>query len=188
MVRRGTKKTLFPKSGHSPAKLASKGLSEPFLSLCSACFLCSSFRAEKLRESVSKRLNPAYELLGGLLVGVWICLQSPKIIIQRPKLAQKSLKFHRKSDAHQVSGSKIWSFGARKTCDSIPYPNSTPFQVSEIKKVLMLMLTVLCAQPAEVQQHVVARWQIFWRLLLHSHVGSQIDAVNRLKQSPFQSR
>ena len=42
---------------------------------------------------------------GWHLAGVWI--QSPKNIFQRPKFPGKSLKFRRKSDFRQISGSEI---------------------------------------------------------------------------------
>ena len=49
-----------------------------------------------------------------------------KNIFQRPKFAGKSLKFRRKSDFCQISGSEIKKFGARKNAIPYPQPFHTP--------------------------------------------------------------
>ena len=46
--------------------------------------------------------------------------QSPKKIFQRPKFPGKYLKFRRKSDFCQISGSEISKFQSPKNCNSIP--------------------------------------------------------------------
>ena len=52
--------------------------------------------------------------------------QSPKNIFQRPKFPGKSLKFCRKSDFLQISGSEIRKLRARKNAIPYPQPFHTP--------------------------------------------------------------
>ena len=60
----------------------------------------------------------------------WPHFQSPKNILQRLKFPGKPLKFRRKSDYLQVSGSEIWKFRAPKKMQfhtpASPYPHWTP--------------------------------------------------------------
>ena len=60
-------------------------------------------------------------------------VQSPKNIFQRQNFPGKSLKFRRKSDVCQISGSEIWKFGARKNAIPYPQPFHTPTRLPSIK-------------------------------------------------------
>ena len=50
-------------------------------------------------------------------------------IFQRPNFPGKSLKFRRKSDFCQISGSEIWKFRARKIAIPYPQPFHTPIRL-----------------------------------------------------------
>ena len=65
-------------------------------------------------------------------MGVWIGgvwnghFPKSENIFQRPNFPGNSLKFRRKSDVCQISGSEIWKFRARKIAIPYPQPFHTP--------------------------------------------------------------
>ena len=86
--------------------------------------------------------------------------QSPKNIFQRPKFPGKCLKFRRKSDIRQISGSEIWKFRARKNAIPYPQPFHTPTRLPPIN------LPSFLGKMARIQtkEDLCGQSSSFWRL------------------------
>ena len=78
-------------------------------------------------KPLSCRLKSAGSYWGyGLAAYGMAIFQSPKSIFQRPNFPGNSLRFRRKCDFCQISGSEIWKFRARKVAIPYPQPFHTP--------------------------------------------------------------
>ena len=84
------------------------------------------------RDESRNYRRPALSGGYGLVAYGMAIFQSPKNIFQRPKFPGKCLKFRRKSDFCQISGSEIWKFRARKNAIPYPQPFHTPTRLPPI--------------------------------------------------------
>ena len=69
----------------------------------------------------------------------WPSSRVRKNIFQRPKFPGKCLKFHRKSDFRQISGSEIWKFRAQKMQFHTPSHSIPP-----LDSLLIIYVLVSC--------------------------------------------